>query len=675
MPRGNWAAQRKKMVERIEAQGVRDSRVLEALRQLPRERFLPADMAEFAYNDVSLPIGSGQTVAQPLLVAQMLEALEVAEGEKILEAGAGAGYVAAALAQLGAQVVTIEPHAVIADLAARRLADLGYVAVRVMPGDIAGGCPELAPFDGILVAACVENVPCELQAQLGIGGRLVIAVGDPINGQRLQRVRRISETHFEHVDLGPVRLVPMLERKSKTPATDALPATTFDAADKAPLPAIPAATAAVSALIRDRGEIIDADIDTADISELLGRIRDARIVLIGDATHGTAECFHMRAKITRELIAHHGFHVVAIAADWFDAQRIDDYVRHRPPSISTAVAKPFSAFPAWVWRNAQMHDFVEWLRQHNASIDDETARVGVVGLDRFASATSIAETVAYLDTVDPETAAIARQRYGRLSPRERDPVIHGRFAPTERYRSCEDEVVTMLVELLTQQSSPDVRAAAERTFGVAMNAKWIGRAEAFYRALYYGGKEAWNLRAVHLFEALRGVLDIHGPTAKAIVWAHNSHVGNAAATEMGTAGEYNLGSLCRDAFGATAHLIGFGAYQGTVAAAAEWGAPMEVWPMLPARPDSYERLFHDTALPGLIVSLRNGDVRHALKSPRQERYIDAIFRPPMELQSHYVQVVLPVQFDEYIWFDQTHPLTPLDAVPQTKMPETWPFAA
>ena len=297
-------------------------------------------------------------------------------------------------------------------------------------------------------------------------------------------------------------------------------------------------------LLREVGERIES-IDTAPVAALLERIGDARVVLLGEASHGTAEFYRMRARITRALIEEKGFTVVALESDWPDAARVNRYIGHLPPAGATAAAD--GRFPAWMWRNAEFGDFVEWLHAWNGERSDPGQRVKLHGLDLYSLFASIEAVLAYLDGVDPETAALARERYGCLMPWEDDPAVYGRLALTGRYRSCESPAVEMLTELLKRRLEFAEQDGA-RFFDAAENAQLVVAAERYYRRMYYGSVESWNLRDSHMFETLQRLLAFHGPAARAVVWEHNSHVGDASATELGAMGEHNVGQLCRTKF-------------------------------------------------------------------------------------------------------------------------------
>jgi len=661
------AARRAQMVERnIAGRGVRDELVLDAMRGVPRELFLPNSLREFAYEDSPLPIAGEQTISQPYIVAFMVEALMLKGGEKVLEIGAGSGYAAAVLSKIAAHVYTVERLGQLAETAAATLAELGYDNVHVLHGDGTRGWPEHAPYDAIVVAAGGPQVPESLKEQLKIGGRLVIPVGADQRAQELVRVVRISKDEYRSEDIADVRFVPLIgeegwagaEGEARAPARRAL------------RPVSPGE----EALVRNLADAAEsfASIETADLGPLMERIGSARIVLLGEATHGTSEFYRMRERITRELIVKKGFRFVAIEADWPDAARVDHYVRHfqYPPSEWTA----FARFPTWMWRNTEVRDFVGWLRKHNGTAE-KSQRVAFHGLDLYSLYDSIRSVLNYLDEVDPESAKVARERYGCLTPWQRDPATYGHAALTGTYPTCEADVVRALGDLLAKRRAY-AEHDGERFLDAEQNARLVANAERYYRIMYYGSRASWNLRDNHMFETLKNLLAFHGADSKAVVWAHNSHVGDAAATEMGARGEYNIGQLCRKEFGDKAYLVGFGTHSGTVAAASDWDGPMEVKKVRPALPNSYEQLCHSTGLARFMLGLRGrGDLcgPYGLGKERLERAIGVIYRPETELASHYFQANLPQQFDEYVWFDDTHAVTPLDTAEIKGLPDTYPF--
>lgn len=428
----------------------------------------------------------------------------------------------------------------------------------------------------------------------------------------------------------------------------------------------------LSQTLHEHAEPLPSPLDAATFGAIFARYGDARIVLLGEATHGTSEFYRARNAITRHLIEDHGFSFVAVEADWPDAARIDDYARHQAPRPRHGDI--FSRFPTWMWRNREVLEFADWLRSHNAGLAEER-RVSFYGLDVYSLDESIHAVLGYLDAVDPASAAAARLRYSCLSPWTDDPARYGHAVERAGRDSCEDASVAQLRDLLDRRLKR-MEEDGERWFDAVQNARIVVAAEQYYRAMYRGAAESWNLRDRHMFGTLQSLLAHRGFGAKAVVWAHNSHIGNASATAMGWRGEFNLGELCKMAHGDEAVSIGFGTDRGTVAAAAEWGGDMEIKTIRPARPDSWEYAFRHA---GYARSLTDwyGPARrtlaNALRTPLLQRAIGVVYRPESELLSHYFEAVLADQFDAYVWFEQTSAVTPLGLEHPSGAPETYPF--
>lgn len=415
------------------------------------------------------------------------------------------------------------------------------------------------------------------------------------------------------------------------------------------------------------------DIDDPAFAVAFDRYADARVVLLGEASHGTSEFYRARAAITRRLIEKHGFNIVAVEADWPDAAAIDRHVRLKPHRAMQP--PPFTRFPTWMWRNTDVEVFVRWLRAHNSALP-ERDRASFHGLDLYNMRASMAAVLEYLDKVDPAAAAEARERYACLTPWNAEPAAYGRAALNEGYAICEGPVLSILTGLARNAIDYAARDG-ETFFDAAQNARLVADAERYYRIMYYGGHESWNLRDRHMFETLEHILAMRGPASKAVIWAHNSHVGDARHTDMGAErSELNVGQLCRQRFGGGCALIGFGTHSGTVLAASNWDDPAEIKTVRPARPDSYEALCHDVGVSRFLIDLRpsrNESLRDALREPRLERYIGVIYRPETERMSHYGYACLPEQYDGFVWFDETHAVAPLPGQILAGEEETYPF--
>jgi protein-L-isoaspartate(D-aspartate) O-methyltransferase len=661
-----FAQKRRRLVEhQIKRRGISDPAVLAALESVPREAFLPPELAEFAYLDRALPIEKGQTISQPYIVALMTEALQLKPQDRVLEVGTGSGYAAAILAKVARDVYTIERHAELAEQAARRLREQSIDNVHVLHGDGTLGWPDHAPYDAIVVAAGGPDVPRPLLDQLAIGGRLVIPVGEEKTLQSLVRVTRTGANEYHRDELGDVQFVPLVGSGGwKEEEAEQIVAPRRSAS----------APALVQALIRETAEPVQ-DLEGVELGPLTERIGDSRLVLIGEATHGTSEFYRMRAEITKQLITRKGFQFVGIEADWPDAARIDQYVRGLEPADGHRW-EAFSRFPTWMWRNREVLEFIDWLRNHNQSIDDPQKRVAVYGLDLYSVFTSIRAVLDYLDQIDPEAARIARLRYGCLTPWEGDPALYGRLAVGGRYRICENEAVATLTELLKQRLQYTQYDGA-RFLDAVQNARLVANAERYYRVMYYGSNESWNHRDQHMFDTLELLLGFHGAGSKAVIWEHNSHLGDAAATEMGVGGQTNVGHLCRQRFGKSAYLIGQGTDHGTVAAAANWDEPVEFMSVRPGHPGSYENLLHGSGVEAFCLALREprkADLRAEMAVSRLERAIGVVYRPDTELASHYFHALLSHQFDEFVWFDHTKAVRPISNDEARHFPPEHPFS-
>lgn len=427
----------------------------------------------------------------------------------------------------------------------------------------------------------------------------------------------------------------------------------------------------VSAALRPYAEQLRSP-DHPDFGQSFDRCGDARLVLLGESTHGTHEFYTARAAISRQLIEHHGFTIIAVEGDWPDIATLDDYVRLRGPR--SRLGEPFERFPTWMWRNEEMLGFIDWLRGHNAKLP-VAQRVSLRGLDVYSLGESIHAVIRYLRDRDPQAAEQARQRYGCLTPWQDEPQLYGQAVENRRLSGCEDQVVEQLRELLQRRMNWIGKGDGEEFFDAECNARVVRAAEQYYRSIYRGAAESWNLRDRHMFETLQ-MLMAHHDNARAIVWAHNSHVGNASATAMGWRGEFNIGQMVKAAYGEDAVLIGFGTDRGNVAAASNWGGATQIMELRPARNDSWEAIFRDIGLMRCLVDWRGrGDrnLRGALVHSMLERAVGVVYRPDSELLSHYFEAVLGDQFDAYVWFEETRAVTPLGPSKPHGAPEVWPF--
>lgn len=690
MSEAGMLKQRQAMVDRqLAGRGIRDKRVLDAMREVPREKFVPEGLQEFAYEDSALPIAAGQTISQPYIVAQMLELAEIGPRDIVLEVGAGSGYAAAVMGRLARRVMAIERLELLVKRARERIAALGYDNIDIIEGDGTKGWPEAAPFDAILVAAGGPVVPPALKEQLKIGGRLII----PISGtahQVLTRIRRTGSETFEEEDHGLVAFVPLIGAEEWPPMVEPNSDRADEPSQRSAAPAAGStrgwATGLAIAASSDSDptttigrELRRAAMPFEDHTKLSGLatalFQDRRIVMLGEATHGTAEFYDARAEITVDLVSRHGFNIVAVEADWSDAAAYDRII-HGQSALEPGLPAPFTRFPRWMWRNDEAFHLLTRLRDINRAGNGGGSRVNFYGLDIYGLNGSIDAVLHYLDRVDPPAAAAARARYSCLTPWRSDPIEYARMAASSVFHSCEDEASRMLVELLKKRMEY-IERDGHAYFAAEQNARVVAGAEEYYRTMYRGSADSWNLRDQHMFETLERLLEHHGPDSKAVAWAHNSHVGDARATEMGQVrGEHNIGQLARQRWGDQVALIGFGTDTGMVAAASHWDGPLEFKRVRPAREGSYEACCRDSGIPSFLLDLTSGqrtEILDLLSEPRLQRAIGVIYRPETELISHYFSTDLTKQFDAWIWFEETGPVTAVPAPGVSEEKETYPF--
>ena len=407
---------------------------------------------------------------------------------------------------------------------------------------------------------------------------------------------------------------------------------------------------------------------SADYDALIERCRNARIVLIGESTHGTHEFYSMRAEITKRLITELGFHAVAVEADWPDSWRVNRFVRDLGEDKSAVDALGgFKRFPQWMWRNSDVLDFVGWLREHNESQTNNRSKVGFHGLDLYSLNESIKEVVEYLQKQDPAVAHRFAKRYSCFEHFGGDSRRYGLFTGTGVAKSCEEEVVGALAELRRKKGSYlqlDGEEAEDNFFHAEQNATIVTNAENYYRTMLQGDVKSWNLRDRHMMDILLALMTHINrlqENSRIVVWAHNSHVGNALATQMGRHGEFNIGQLCREHFGEEAVLIGFTTFTGTVTAASEWDGPAEHKAVRPALSRSYEMLLHQSGMGNFWLDFHEHPAMAELLRPmRLERAIGVVYHPETERQSHYFAASLPDQFDAIFHIDETRAVEPLE---------------
>ncbi|SDH63948.1 MULTISPECIES: erythromycin esterase family protein [Bradyrhizobium] len=422
-----------------------------------------------------------------------------------------------------------------------------------------------------------------------------------------------------------------------------------------------------------------------DYDPLIGRIGEARFALLGEASHGTHEFYCERAEITKRLIAEKNFSAVAVEADWPDAYRLNRYVRGASDDVDAVEAlADFRRFPTWMWRNTVVVEFIEWLRAYNDALPPGAEKVGFYGLDLYSLHASMKAVLQYLEKVDPEAAERARERYSCFDHVGEDTEAYGLMTRLNLSRSCEEEVIGQLIELQRRAADTmrrDGGLADDDLFHAEQNARLVKNAEAYYRSVFLEEVSSWNLRDRHMAETLDALVEYLGRkvgSAKVAVWEHNSHLGDARATEMGQRGELNVGQLTREKYAGEAVLIGFTTHHGTVTAASDWGKSSERKRVRPAPAGSYEALFHAVRHDQFLLILNDSDLMvQQLAAPRLERAIGVIYRPETERQSHYFGARLVEQFDAVLNFDKTRAVKPLESTEEWEtgeIPETFPFA-
>ena len=405
-------------------------------------------------------------------------------------------------------------------------------------------------------------------------------------------------------------------------------------------------------------------------------------VLIGDASHGTSEFYRERANFTQRLIEYFGFNAVVAEADWPDAYRVDRFVCDASDDSTPEEAlRDFQRFPLWMWRNKETADFISWLRTFNATHPNRMC--GVYGMDLYSLHSSMRAVVQYLEHVDPDAATRARERYSCFDRYGTDPQHYGYLAMLGDDKGCLKAVRDQLVEMETNAKKwvrEDRRSSPAAFFVAEQNARLALNAEEYYRKMFSGRVNGWNLRDAHMaetLEALERFLRENGIEPKIVVWAHNSHLGNAAATEMSSYGEFNVGELIRKRKGNEALAIGMTTYDGSVMAADDWDGPHSEHLVQPALEESFEHLFHTTAL-GADFALVLRDAPRDLEAQladRLERAIGVVYRPRTERPSHYFHADIVRQFDVVMHMDRTHAVDPLDPIEKPsypELPETYP---
>jgi erythromycin esterase len=408
------------------------------------------------------------------------------------------------------------------------------------------------------------------------------------------------------------------------------------------------------------------------LDPIMERIGNARVVMLGEASHGTHEFYTIRNAISRRLIREKGFNFIAVEGDWPDCYRINRFIKHyEDNSQPLHVLTKFHRWPTWMWANWEIVALSEWLRNHNQLLKLHE-RVGFYGLDVYSLWDSLHEIRQYLTRVDPTLLPDTERAFRCFEPFSGDEGQSYARATALVPTTCEEEVLEVLSNI--QARMPSYDHDVESAFSTEQNALIAVNAEKYYRSMLHGGSASWNIRDSHMQETLERLLDFHGQNSKAIVWAHNTHIGDASATDMIDEGMYNIGELSRKQFGKDdVVLIGFGTYKGTVAAGKRWGAPMETMRVPDAMSESWEEMMHESGVQNKIVLMKELKAS-CFNEPIGHRAIGVVYNPRYEQYGNYVPSILPQRYDAFVYVEETKALHALDVYADThKMPETYPF--
>jgi erythromycin esterase-like protein len=414
--------------------------------------------------------------------------------------------------------------------------------------------------------------------------------------------------------------------------------------------------------------------NTADLKPLFDRIGDARIVMLGEASHGTHEYYTWRSAITRELIKEKGFNFIAVEGDWPDCYRMNRYIKDYKDAGASAfdVLNNFRRWPTWMWANWEIVALTEWLHKTNLELPKEK-KVGFYGLDVYSLWESLESITAYLSKVDPKALEVAEEALRCFEPFRKGEGQEYARATMKVPELCKTEVIDLLIEI--RRRMPQYNTDHEHVFSTEQNALIAVNAEKYYRAMIHGGPHSWNIRDRHMADTLEKLLDFHGNSSKAIIWAHNTHVGDARATDMVDEGMYNIGELARlqhNEKGVV--LVGFGSYGGSVIAGRRWGAAMNKMQLPNAEKGSWEYLLHSAGAEDKLCIMDDltGDI--FMENHVAHRAVGVVYNPEYEKYGNYVPSIMPLRYDAFIFLDHTQGLYPLHILPLgNEVPDTYPF--
>ena len=570
--------------EQLEDKGISNELLLEAFQDIPEAFFLSEILHPYFYEDIRIEKSLEKTEPRVIVVARMLEQLKIKKEAKILITGVDSIYILVVLSKIYKEVYTIETNETYANWTLEVLKSIDIANVFVKTGNPEIGWEEKGPFNTILIATEFKEITKTIKEQLKLGAKLLAPVGPDWSHVILEIIIRISENEYETKAVKDSYFIP---NPKILPKIGTETYSEKECVDEIGINSLPFKT-----------------IKKFPMDGLLERIGDAKVVLLGEASHGTSEFYLTRQEITKALIEKKGFNFVCAEADWSDAEQINNYTRNQYKSQDWM---PFARFPQWMWKNKEVLNFVEWLKKHNSKHNNT---IGFYGLDLYGLENSIDLVIKYLADIDPELAELAKSKYACITPYMSSPAVYGRLVANNKIAGCEKEILDMLFDLLKNKNKLN---HSKEYFYAYQNATVVIDAERYYRAMYYGSAESWNLRDFHMFYTLKSLLSYFGKDSKAVVWAHNSHIGNALATEMYARGEINIGHLCKEHFGSKSYHIGFGTHTGTVAAARNWGESMEKINVNESVENSYENLCHKTNVPNFTLPLREENSEKKLR--------------------------------------------------------------
>ena len=615
------------------AKGINNLLLLDAFQNIPDTFLFAETVNPYFYEKSDLTNSFDHAESRVIVIAKMLEQLQIKSEEKILLVGVESIYILIVLSKIYKNVYSIEPQDSCISSSLEMLKTMNISNVHIKNGNPIVGWNEKGPFNVILIAPEFNNLTEKLKNQLQIGAKLLAPVGPDWTHLILEIVTRNSSTDYNVSALRDCYFIP----KPKT------------------LPKLGREAYSPREIIDEIGinSIPFKNINEYPIDGLLERIGNARVVLIGAASHGTAEFYLTRQNITKALIEQKGFNIICTDNNWSDTEHTNNSIQNKLNAKNTS---PLSRFPHWCWKNEEINSFLDWLtlynKQHNNS-------VGIYGLDLYGYEESIKLVIKYLQEIDPLLGQLAKKRYTKVIENFSKKTYNKDNKGTNNLACYDHEVLKILIDLLKKDNDLN---HCHSFFNAYQNANVVINADRHYQAMRFSSAESWNLRSLHMFHTLQSLLSYSGSDSKAIIWGHNADVGNAFATEVYANGEINLGHLCKEQYGDNSYHIGFGTHKGTLAASSNWGAKMKIFSLQESLDNSFESLCHKTKISNFTLPLRaqnaDDELLELLAVPKLQRSIGILYSPKKEAIRNYSKSILPMQYDEYIWYNTTQAITP-----------------